>query len=435
MERLNPTDQILNDLKHMLKNDVVLTYDCGDGAVLYRFRNVPTLTVDDVSSFASRFGLGHETRNEIDSVFSVSYYTEEYGRFIFLYDGSDASLSLIADLEGKPYPDPTAGEPKCPVRFWQYEIDHSLIDCGMCYIFQLSDGSFFIIDSAHQYSVRDDYRIADFLRQHTPDGMPVTVSGWFFSHGHDDHIAKFMDVLQYQKDVNVEAVYENFVPEESLPTSVFGTQDRTFTRRFRALIKKNHVPCYKTHALDTFRVKDLMITVLCTHEDLCPNPLENYNDSSTVIMAEVGDDKICFPGDAGHVLSAILERRFPKYLSCDIVQQAHHGHFGTTPAFYDLAHANAVLFPTTKIKYDEEFDRYPANGRSVEIAKHCFIASDGTVEFTFPLKENRIKQYPDEVLEDFNGVLRLWNYSYTEEYKNALRARFEGRQSVEYFDW
>ncbi len=84
MERLNPTDQILNDLKHMLKNDVVLTYDCGDGAVLYRFRNVPTLTVDDVSSFASRFGLGHETRNEIDSVFSVSYYTEEYGRFIFL---------------------------------------------------------------------------------------------------------------------------------------------------------------------------------------------------------------------------------------------------------------------------------------------------------------------------------------------------------------
>ena len=35
----------------------------------------------------------------------------------------------------------------------------------MCYIVRCCDGSFFVIDSAHMYSVNDDIRIIEFLRK------------------------------------------------------------------------------------------------------------------------------------------------------------------------------------------------------------------------------------------------------------------------------
>ena len=51
-----------------------------------------------------------------------------------------------------------------PTVLWQFEVDHSLIDCGMCYIMRCCDGSFFVIDSAHFYSINDDIRIINFLK-------------------------------------------------------------------------------------------------------------------------------------------------------------------------------------------------------------------------------------------------------------------------------
>ena len=102
-------------------------------------------------------------------------------------------------------------ERKTKTTLWQYEIDHSLIDCGMCYIVRACDGSFFIIDSAHTYSCRDDERIHQFLRERTPEGEKIRIAGWFFSHGHDDHIAQFTNFLKYcSNDVIIEGLYFNF---------------------------------------------------------------------------------------------------------------------------------------------------------------------------------------------------------------------------------
>lgn len=428
--------KLLNDLKALLSADAVLTYNCGDGVCLVRFEHVDSVDFTAINRIADENGLVYRSGTALEHVRAVGFHDGQGARVRFLYDSDKNVFEYLYDPASsfRPALQPkTAGE--CPVRFWQFEIDHSLIDCGMCYIFQLSDYSFFLIDSAHQYSIHDDTRILSFLRERTPAGRPVVIRGWFFSHGHDDHIAKFLDVLQYGENVRIEAVYANFVPEEELPLHVMSTADRAFTRRFRSLTAEKQVPVFRPHTLDVFCVGDLRITVLCTHEDVFPLPLENYNDSSTVIMVEVGGDRILFPGDAGHVESAIMEERFPHSLACDIVQQAHHGHFGTTPRFYCLANAHVVLFPTTKIKYDEEYDRYPANDESVRIAKHCFIASDGTAEFTFPLAENRIRIHPDAILEDFNAVDRLWGYTYTDEYKQSLRARFAARQAEQVLEW
>lgn len=428
--------QILCDLINLYTDNAIPAYDCGDGVLLYKIEFEGDFDPCAGEALLIKAGFFPERKNEIEGNRAYTYRSPTKGRIHIYFIPSEKALRILFDpfsnaaLSGEKK---TAG--KCPVRFWQFEIDHSLIDCGMCYIFQLSDYSFFMIDSAHHYSVNDDQRIYDFLRKQTPEDLPVTVSGWFFTHGHIDHTGKFLDLLRFNRNVRIEALYYNFIPTKYFSYFSLDPADRNFADGFIKTVEEREMKVYKLHTLDGFYVKDIKINVLCTHEDVFPEKMENYNDSSTVIMVEVNEDKVCFPGDAGHTESRILERRFPKYLRSDIVQQAHHGHFGTSAHFYELTNADVVLFPTTQIKFDEEYPRFAANAASVNIARHCFIASNGTVEFTFPLRENKIKLYPDEIFENFNGIYNLWGYEYTEERKNRLQKEFSERQNIRLIEW
>lgn len=359
-------------------------------------------------------------KEQIHLIFSVS---EKTLRVV------DDDFSALVNLRK------TAQAGLCPVKLWQFEVDHSLIDCGMCYIFQCSDYSFFVIDSAHPYSVNDDIRIYEFLRKHTPSSMPVRVAGWFFSHGHEDHTGKFRDILKHNKDIIIEGLYFNIVSNEHFSCDDWSTATKTFAADFVNEAKESKIPIYKLHSGQHFFIKDLEITVLCTHEDVFPESLENYNDSSTVIMVKVGEDKVCFPGDAGGRESVILENRYPDDLKCDIMQIAHHGHFGTSVEFYKKANARVALFATTQIKYDEEFPRYEANRVAVALAEHTFIASNGSVEFTFPLKNSSIVKYPDETFENFEGIYNLWAYEYNNQFKEGLKKQYFNLQKTDIFDY
>ena len=312
---------------------------------------------------------------------------------------------------------------------WQFEVDHSLIDCGMCYIFRTVTGAFFIIDSAHTYSINDCERIHDFLRERTPKGEKIHIAGWFFSHGHEDHIAQFISYIEfYCKDTVIDNLYFNFVSMDHRDGTEWMDSHRGYYNLFyKALENHPEVPVIRLHTGQSFYIDNLKIDVLCSHEDVFPKDNSNYNDSSVVIMVTAENTKVGLPGDAGHEESYILEARYPKHLKSDIVQQAHHGHFGTTDNFYRLVDADVALFPVTQIKFDEELDHWSANRVSLEIADEYFIASNGTVEIDLPYKKGEIKVFPDETFESFKGVYDLWSYEYTKEYKEKLYNEYLGR--------
>lgn len=312
---------------------------------------------------------------------------------------------------------------------WQFEVDHSLIDCGMCYIFRTVTGAFFIIDSAHTYSINDCERIHDFLRERTPKGEKIHIAGWFFSHGHEDHIAQFISYIEfYCKDTVIDNLYFNFVSMDHRDGTEWMDSHRGYYNLFyKALENHPEVPVIRLHTGQSFYIDNLKIDVLCSHEDVFPKDNSNYNDSSVVIMVTAENTKVLLPGDAGHEESYILEARYPKHLKSDIVQQAHHGHFGTTDNFYRLVDADVALFPVTQIKFDEELDHWSANRVSLEIADEYFIASNGTVEIDLPYKKGEIKVFPDETFESFKGVYDLWSYEYTKEYKEKLYNEYLGR--------
>ena len=321
-------------------------------------------------------------------------------------------------------------ERKTKTTLWQFEVDHSLIDCGMCYIIRCCDGSFFIIDSAHTYSCRDDERIHQFLRERTPEGEKIRIAGWFFSHGHDDHIAQFRNFLMYQsKDVIIEGLYFNFPTYDHRDAHNWMGAGEGYVNQFRtALAKRSDIPVYTLHSGETFYIRNLKFDVLCSHEDVFPESNENYNDSSVVLMMTAENTKVCFPGDAGHEESYILEKRYKNgYLKCEIMQSAHHAHFGTTPNFYRMTNSEVALVPSTQIMYDGDLPRYEATRVMTDIAKYLFIASNGTVEIDLPYKSGEIKVYPDETFEDFKGINDLWSYEYTDERKTQLYKEYLAR--------
>ncbi len=403
-------------------------YPSNEGCELALFRDV---SVDTFLQCCNQLSLSYTLVNE-NTLENNSFRFYDGREYIVCagYYACDKTMRIVVDTNTNL---PPFEQVNCIARekttLWQFEVDHSLIDCGMCYIIRTCTGKFFVIDSPHTYSINDCERIHDFLRERTPAGEKIHIAGWFFSHGHEDHIAQFISYLGfYMKDTVIDKVYHNIISPDHRDGSDWMDSHRGYINMFFSSLS-NHpeIPVVRLHTGQSFYVDDLKFDVLCSHEDVFPRDNSNYNDSSVVMMMSSRGSKVLFPGDAGHEESYILEARYPEYLKADIVQQAHHGHFGTTDNFYRLVGASVALFPVTQIKFDEELDHWSANRVSLDIADEYHIASNGTVEIDLPYKKGTVKVLTDETFESFKGVYDLWSYEYTPEYKKRLYEEYLNR--------
>ncbi len=403
-----------------------LVYECDDNSSVKLCRETNIKEFEDYCLLLKKTGYTLFDETDINGNIHKTYLSDDMKVKVY-FTPCDKCVRIVADKNNTLYCNKAEDFKKtCCAKFYQFETDHTLIDCGMCYIFRCSDNRFFIIDSAHFYSVNDNEKLYDFLRSLTPKNQKIIIGGWFFTHGHTDHICKFTDFIRFNmKDVIIENIYYNF-PFNNHPDSVYwDTSEKNTVNNFRFLLKNfDSINIITVHTGDRYYLADLCIEVLCTHEDVYPNSLKNYNDSSSVILLHSNNNKILIPGDAGAEVEKVLSERYGEYLKCDILQVAHHGHFGCSEKFYKTVNAPVVLFPTTRIKYDEEFEHYEANRVAVKLAKEVYISSDGTVGFPVPYKPGNAEIFPDETFEDFSGIYNLWGYTYTDERKEELRQEF-----------
>lgn len=415
----------VNSLVKPINADFVGIYDCSDGVSMALYENVKE---NDFFAYKNSFeNDGYTIFDSTDFADNIHFTLKKGGMLVQLYRSIDGKMRVIADNYTADY-DKEQGivERKCNTELYQFETDHSLIDCGMCYIIRCADNSFFVIDSAHNLSVHDNDRIHDFLRSMTPENEKIRIAGWFVSHGHDDHYSKFMDYLLYNcEDTVIERIYLNLVSGQHPDCGKWDKYNTDLMEKFRDFINNEcNIPIVKLHTGQRFFVRNLEFKVLCTHEDVYPESIQDFNNSSVVLMLETEGNKVLIPGDASDKESIVMEERYGGWLKSDIVQLSHHGHNGTSEKFYEYVNADVVLCPNTQIKIDEEFPRIRANRVAKKISKEFYVSANGTVKLTLPYKLGTAEVFPDETTEDFVSIKFLWGYDYTPEFKKNHIAQY-----------
>jgi|GEM_PF-129726 len=400
------------------------TFDCREGRYMRYYENI---TPADINGYIQKlFSAGFETLQKRELAGNVFFTLKKGGiRVNLLYTPCDSSLRLTAaENEQTPHLTPQKCKKETGTVFYAFENDQTLIDCGMCLMVQCSDHSFFVVDSGHYFQPNDNDRIYKFMRERTPENKKITVCGWLITHAHTDHVSKLIDFLKYNTgDVIIEGFFQNLLPAD------YGEWDGNYEERqtaekLFAALECYGAPVYKLHTGMRFYVRNLAFDVLSTFEDIFPERIDDYNDSSAVVMLETEGSRVFIPGDAAVKASKKLEARYGNTLKCDVAQISHHGHTGLSKDCYELLGADTVIFPVTRIMFEQELPKKEANRRAIEIASACFITGDGTICVPLPYNRESIVKLPDETMEDFEKIKRLWKYEYSDEYKEYIYTCF-----------
>lgn len=359
-------------------------FDCNNNCLLSLYRNAESADYESERKKALEAGGSCFDEWNIENTKYCSYESDKEVT-VLSYCEDTKELRVIRDSNKTLYDTETVVNGSLPVTLYQFELDYRNIDCGMFYAIRLSDGSFFLIDSAHQNSTLDHIRIHDFLRSLTPKGEKIRIAGWFLTHAHQDHIVKFMHFLSCNfEDCEIDRVYYNFPAIDSESAKNWKSGDIVTMREFEALMeRRSDIKRVKLHTGQHFFVKELEFYVLCTHEDIYPEEIVRFNDSSTVLLMKYQDTTVFWAGDAGEVESDIIASRYGSFVKSDILQAAHHGFRGGTVELYNLINAPVVLFPTSKEHLEENTHRETTK-LARELASEVYIAGEGTVGFELP---------------------------------------------------
>lgn len=250
---------------------------------------------------------------------------------------------------------------------------------GLSAVLTLEDGSFIIFDGGGAGKTRaaDDENymynvLVDLYKQtygHEPtERDPLHIRGWIITHEHWDHQMVFYNFCKeygnyktilidrlFYNPASDEETYNCYNPESSTQTNLLnGTIDK--------FLRGDDFEWIKVHSGQKFYLANAELDVLYTHEDIHPQQLEYFNNSSTIFRITlhttssendvVYDDHIVssqvsvWLGDLERVGSKCLRAMYGDTLKSDIVQVSHHGYNGVEKELYAIIDPEIVLWPT-----------------------------------------------------------------------------------------
>ncbi|MBQ8342092.1 MAG: hypothetical protein IJY22_06955 [Clostridia bacterium] len=234
------------------------------------------------------------------------------------------------------------GTPHCAEPAIMLFGDHMFeaVDCGMGYVFRLTDGTFLLIDGGCSRPATIADALYDRLVE-LAEGREIVIAAWIFTHYHGDHMdAYFQFSEKYGKRVTLKRVIHN-IQGEFVDTVVKGCGHSYFqkTERTREMYREP-VAFYRAYTGQKYEFPDLTVEMLFGPEDYeMPRYSYDVNGTSLAFRVTSMGQTYLFLGDATEMESDKIAYRYGALLKSDAVQVAHHGYPGGTRALYDLVAA------------------------------------------------------------------------------------------------
>lgn len=295
--------------------------------------------------FRNRVGENRYTLSEKGGLRLYSYFVEAGGTVRIIRDKSGVSMT---DFGYSYVPAETDSTVFYAYALCQSDTGLQENNCGQLDVIKLADNSLFVIDGgmAAQFDQAAINGFVEFAHRVTgvPKGEPVRISCWFFTHDHGDHregLAKCLGTVEHRSDFEIERLMFNF-PAES--------KDSGLVSRILSMYPDCRI--LKPHTGMQFRLADMQIEVVTTHENLAlrtgKSSVRDFNDTSTVLKLTAGGVRIMILGDTATLSETWLVEHLPAdYLRADIVQVAHHT-WNRLDRLYDAIRAPYAVFTQTE---------------------------------------------------------------------------------------
>lgn len=233
-------------------------------------------------------------------------------------------------------------------------VTETTVNCGMLYIVKLSDNSLFMIDGGHirQWNEEAIEGLWQFLLKitNTSEDGTIRISGWYFSHAHDDHINGCTKLLnRHYKQIILERVLYNFPCYQMSRGYVLSTFD------MKEIVSKLYpqTKLLKLHTGQKFDLADMTVEVLYTHEDAAEKEdlskihLWDFNCTSTILKLMIDGKTVMMLGDTNEETEQFLAKYSVKEIwKSDMVQVAHHC-FNYLDTLYEWISAPVAMLPNS----------------------------------------------------------------------------------------
>lgn len=210
-------------------------------------------------------------------------------------------------------------------------------DRMMGYVIRTNEGKTIVIDGGMDTD-------ADNLLKHIKKYNNNKVDCWILTHPHRDHVGAFIEIIQNNRDIDIEKIYYSANDMEWYNT--YAPDRANEVQKFYDALENEKVQTIKKEPEvgEIIQVGNINIEVLgINNPEITENPI---NNSSMVFKIYVNEKSILFLADAGEECSRKLEAKYGNNLKSDIVQMAHHGQGGTTEELYKLVNPEICLWPT-----------------------------------------------------------------------------------------
>lgn len=265
----------------------------------------------------------------------------------------------------------------------QLELDG---DGGMCYIIQLSDGRFIIIDGGLS-SANHKARLYAYLTEKSPTAKPV-IACWIITHLDGDHwnnMYSFLSTYRYGVDLQRFAYTfpeeADFAIKSGDSQSVKDYKNSALTSMENKLAEFENIRrwfpglvLWDMKTLDEQKLDDVHMRVLMTANERVPQQIYSHNQRSAVIKftftrgteATVDDITFLMLGDngGGGAYSSesdarnkwLVDHYDASVLKSDIMQVAHHGLKGGYLPLYQAVDPLICLWPSPEYRFNGRHD-------------------------------------------------------------------------------